>query len=365
MTSSGEGQDNPDPSGTPNDWRDLAKVGASLTAFIGAISALAVTGLLGRTERDHGDLFLAAVACVLVAAVFWVSAAIFTPGAALEKEQPRRFRRLRLTWRSLRRGLQNQKRLQFVGLLFLAAGFVCGFIAVLGTQHSPDRPTITAEVQGDKLVATVTAAGLNSNDRVIVWVDGLRIDNAPDYHVIKSQHLYFASVGADGDGNVNESVKLNVGSGRWDAVGIRAFAGDKSECQTDTSLDLVETAGPGCVIVPLLPVPRRPQLTTRWARDGDLRALTAVARATNMGGHMIALRIQGRLRRGRITLARASAEPSPAGDGTISLHVDIPKSVHSVCVEGRLTFKPLPRKLLACSISQGAVAVQVLRVPDG
>lgn len=365
MSSSGEGQENPDPSGTQNDWRDLAKVGASLTAFIGVVSALAVTGLLGRTERDHGDLFLGAVACVLVAAVFWVSAAIFTPAAVPEREQPSPFQRLTPWWRSLTRVLKNQKRLQFVGLLFLAGGFVCGFIAVLRTQHSPDRPTITAEVQGNKLVATVTAAGLNSNDRVIVWVDGLRIENVPDYHVIKSQHLYFASVGADGDGNVDESVKLNVGSGRWDAVGIRAFAGDKSECQTDTNLDLVEEAGPGCVIVPLSPVPRRPQLATRWGKDGDLRALTAVARATNMGGHMISLRIQGQLHRGRITLGRASAEPSPAGNGTISLHVDIPKSVNSVCVEGRLTFKPLPRKLLACSVSGGAVAAQVLRVPDG
>jgi hypothetical protein len=321
-------------------WRDLAKVGISMTSFVGVLGALAVTGLLGRTERDQSKLFLVATGLVLVAALFWVSAAIFKGG--------------------------GEKPLQFVGLLLLGAGFVVGFIAVINTQHSPNRPTISAEVIGSKLVASVKASGLNSSDRIIVYVEGLRVQGAATGIRVTDLHrLYFASVGADGDGNVDEPIKVTLASGRWDAVAIRAFGGDRSECATGEKLVPVEKAGPGCVIIPLLPVPKRPQLTTRWGKDGAMRTLTVSARATNVGGHLFSLRIEGRRRHGRINLARAAAEPSPSGTGAVSLRVDIPSNVRSVCVEGRLSLRPLPRKLLACSISGGAaVAVAVLRVPS-
>src|SRR2546423_10762004 len=66
-------------------WGDLTKIIAAGTAFVGLLSALAVAGIIGRFERNHGTLFILACALVLAGASLWVVAAVPKAQGRVEK----------------------------------------------------------------------------------------------------------------------------------------------------------------------------------------------------------------------------------------------------------------------------------------
>ena len=318
-------------------WGDLTKVIAAGTAFAGLLTALAVAGIIGRLERNHGVLFVLACAFVLVAAGLWVAAAVKQATGRLEQT------------------------LQITGVAALLVGLVLGIVALALTQHEPNRPSITASLAGSKLTATIAASGLSVDDRIEVHVDGLTIaPNSQELRVTSYASLYWASLGADSDGNVMLPLTLQISSGTYDAVGIRAFTGSHSDCLESNQGTLRRQDGRGCVVMLLPPAPVVPLLSTSWRG----KTLTATATADQAGSRELVLRIESYAgKRALGTLARGHGLPDATGHAALSASVVPPVRAAKVCVVAALLTGDERMPARACAGAPVRAAVAVLQIP--
>lgn len=328
---------------TETGWRDLAKIAAAATSVVTLMSVLAVAGILGQAQRDHPTWFITSLGLVLGAAALWVLAAVITNGRATP-------------WAAWTGTVA-----QMVGVLLFVAGTVCAVVALVLTQHNPNRPNISASIDNNTLTATVKARGLDSGDRVAVYVDGL--EEAGDL-ITRKDNLYFASVGANSDGDVELPIKLLAPAGRFDALGIRAFTAGESECELTGRVVRKEDVGPGCIIVPLPAAPVRPQLSVSWAGTAAKPKLTTTATATNVGQQSLVVQVVGRNGRSIVPLSRSTSVPTATGDAHAAVTITVPRAVPQVCIAARLVnpLDAVPNE--RCPVTRRATAaIFELRVP--
>ena len=93
-------------------------------------------------------------------------------------------------------------------------GLILAINAVIQTQADAQRPAVAASFDATKSVlkATVTAECLSTNKRMSVAVEGLkqRGDTAIIDAVEPNEPLYFALLGPDADGEVNNAFSVYV-----------------------------------------------------------------------------------------------------------------------------------------------------------
>jgi hypothetical protein len=192
----------------------IAIAGAA-TALITVLSALAVTGALQRTQRDHGVALIIAFIFVLVAAAVWLALALVKAGLPAATTAKRWW-----SWTDLSLRL-------FTAVLFLV-GIITGIYAMIDTQNDHERPTVTAVLDPDTLVltATATARNLNTEGRMVTLIVGLtRTANG-----ILHENRYVAISGPDRDGNATQQVSYRFAGTNYTAVGVSASTGHTSGC---------------------------------------------------------------------------------------------------------------------------------------
>jgi hypothetical protein len=190
-----------------------------------AIGALALTGTVGRIQRNAEVETAFAFILVVVASGCW--------GIGLLVGE---------RWSKLLRGLA-------IGLT--AAGTVFALLAAITTAHRQSRPQIQASFDEKKsmLTATVTASGLPIDDRLAIEVDGLVWKSRNEVPAPTKPQLYQAYVGADQDGHISQTVSVAVPKG-YNAVGVKAYTGGKSPHCNDFGDAIASTeSGTGCVII--------------------------------------------------------------------------------------------------------------------
>jgi hypothetical protein len=256
-----------------NNWANVTQVAVAASAFVGIIASLALTGILGQGQRDHGVLLLIAFAFVLFAATLLVVAALLprerrsTPPTPPEGGGVRTFfRRLSLrVW------------LEIVGVLLFGTGVLVGIIALIDTQQDAVRPAISASFDPSTslITAKVTAEGLSASDRVVIRVDGLSERRKKGRLVYKAQlhALYLAALGPDADGNVSQEVSVDVPVNDQ-LVGVKAWTGEEDpSCYVSDSFKSENSAIPqakqdACLMLrlpapPASTSPRPPTLETK------------------------------------------------------------------------------------------------------
>ncbi|HEY2372927.1 MAG TPA: hypothetical protein VGH82_10285 [Gaiellaceae bacterium] len=314
--------------------KDLAQVAGPLTAVVGVITTLAVTGVLQRTQRDHGVWLLAGFACVLFAATIWLLATVWSG--------------------------KGERPLQSLAAAIFAVGLGFAVVAVIQTQQEAERPSVSADFNPatGALTASVNADGLPPTQRIVIRVDGL---NYGDSGKVSASNLYFGVLGANPDGVVSEPVHVTVPAGQYDAIGVKAWTGADEECSyasetTATIRPSGKTVGqrrrPGCIILTIPPRPASPTLMASWA-SGRILVLH-VASTNNLG--TVGLRAVGRMSSGTRILAAWTGNPDSSGKLNVILRLPVAADVRTICVEARFPRPTDKATALACPLHGKAVA---------
>jgi hypothetical protein len=114
--------------------------------------------------------------------------------------------------------------------------------AIRLTQANSERPSVSSTWDSARAVATVTATahGLRSDSRVVIVVSGFK--GTPDNPKPQKNPptLYFAVIGPDADGDVNNTAEIPV-PGKYTLVGIKAWTGKRpNSCRTEELVDATE-----------------------------------------------------------------------------------------------------------------------------
>lgn len=178
---------------------DLASIVVLVTPFIGALGALAVTGTIGRVQRNEAGMTSWALILVLFAGTLWLVASQF-PSAA--------------------------KWIRLFACVPAVIGFALGLSAAVDTTNDEPRPRIEASLSDDarKLTAEVTASSMETDDRLAIFIDAFNGETG------ESRSVYYAFQGPDADGNADTTVSTAVPPGPYDYVSVQAFTGDETEC---------------------------------------------------------------------------------------------------------------------------------------
>jgi hypothetical protein len=328
---------------------DAAAIVGAATALVSGIGALTLTGTLGRVQRNHGEWFIGSIGAVVVGAGLGLIAALLITNGTVRKA------------------------LQAVGVLLIVCGVAVAFGVAVNTADDVARPSLAITLDEDKLAVTGDAkvANLSSNERLVVFVDGL-LPGTDGYRTVA--RLYQAYAGPDSDGNASAEIDVQVPPGRFAAVGVKAFTGNEaSKCDrsapgpSPTSTEFIapeeartqdQTPGrtptgrladepqdrdPGCVIVVLPGRPYRPQLTATWEpTDRRPSSVKVTVKASDVGvgtakDALIAVQVVGR-RSGdhrQIALYRTFIEPHARGATTRRLVVPAEATVRTVCADAR------------------------------
>jgi hypothetical protein len=333
-------------------WSQVGQVAAAVTAVVGVVTGLAVTGVLQKMQRNHGTLFMLAVALVLTAAAVWL-----VPMATAGWDARIRWRKRRRLWRPLFlgawllvAGIQRGARL--LAVLAFAAGVGFAVAAILRTQADTERPAISAnyDPKTGMLAATVAGSDLTANDRMVILVDGLTIDRAAvpqpasvetgrETTFLTPSNLYTAFVGPDTGGNVSQTINLAVPR-HYDAVGVTAWTKDEQHCSYRQEVEQYlngrgraadQHTRPGCVVIYLPPSPDRPRLTLLLApENADPTAVTIKLNAENARQSASYVLI-AKLPRRRLILSQTEIDPAADASLGDTATVRLPKGVISIC----------------------------------
>ena len=392
-----------DESGTPTNGNNQAA--ATITLMVGAVAALgtgitslAVTGTLGRIQRNHATWFAIAIGLVVAASACWLIAAAL----ARQDATPSPTGAEPSTTGQAGGGggggggggSKLQHRLAAGGIILAGLGVILGFIISVNTAGEPERPIVSLRLDPTTLTLSGTAkvSRLSSEEPLTVTIDGMRRDGAK---LVVTQRLAEASVGPDSDGNANEEILVHIPPGQFDVVGVRATTKDDQkpadQCGSYPTVppdddkggvvsnvtddqqavanagagagaDGIQTglpadgtpaapevkktrAGTGCQYVSLPPPTLRPPLTRRWVGAGR-RTLQITATTPNAMAngdkrpllHIDVVAFDGK----RVTvLERVVRDPAAPGQAIPPLRVSVPASSRTVCAWASLDAKPL------------------------
>lgn len=196
--------------------------------LLAALGGLALTGTIGRVQREAPLGLSIAIGLVIVAGVCWVAAS--TVLAPKDGGSPKAV-----------------KALQGIALVLAATGFVTALAIAVATANNEPRPEITPTLSDDgtKLSTEVTASNLPTDHRLAFRVDLLN----------RSQlvgHVYQAYVGPNADGDVDQTITTPLPTGGYTEIEVKAYTGTTSPACDDFS-EVRESAtygsGTGCVIL--------------------------------------------------------------------------------------------------------------------
>lgn len=220
----------------------LTAIAMLVVPLLTAVSGLALTGTIGRVQRDEPKSFAIAIGLVIAAGTIWVLASVLT--------DPKSERR-----RSLREVL-----LKLAALSLAAVGFVLAICAAIDAANNEPRPQITSTLSedGTKLTVNVKASNLATEKRLAIRVDLLSQEGSVG-------EAYEAYIGPDGDGNVDHTATVSLPKSGYSRIGVRAHTGssepecvrtaeeqrerEESDSKKTDEEDLV--SGTGCVIITL------------------------------------------------------------------------------------------------------------------
>jgi hypothetical protein len=219
---------------------DITSVGMLVTALIGLLGALTLSGTVGRVQRNHPKGFTIAICLVVVAAAAWILANQWEKRAGL---------------------------LRGAALGLAVIGYGIAIAITIATANDEPRPHITTKLSRNRSVlhATVKASDLPVKDRLKVQVDLLQRKPNPGsgdpLFSTSPQSIYRAYIGPDADGNVKQSFATPLPRrGPFTDVGIKAFTGSASPGCDDLVVlpNQRQTtgyrgSGTGCVIIALHP----------------------------------------------------------------------------------------------------------------
>jgi hypothetical protein len=229
----------------------LAQVAAAVTAVVGIVTSLAVTGILAQAQRNHGVWLLAAFACVVAGAMLWLAVATLHRPAALKK----------FAW-------LDKSVVQTVALVATAAGLMLAIWAMVLTQKDTERPSVSATFdRGTRiLTASAEAHGLSSDERLVVLVTGLvpkttgRAGAKAKANVVfreATPSLYYAVIGPDSGGEVTHAAQVSVPV-QYKFVAVKAWTGAReTKCETiPPKTGVPQRVLAGCLFLRLpLPLP--------------------------------------------------------------------------------------------------------------
>lgn len=339
----------PEPPGLPS-------VVAAATALVTGVGALTITGALGRVQRNHGTAFAVALAFVVVGAGLWLVSSLISTRA-----RPIRIRGMTLGLRPL---------VQVAGVALSLIGAVVGFVTTVATADDTEQPTVKVKIEEGALTLTgnATVSNLSSEDRLVVYVDGL-VDAHGGY---RPTNLFQAFVGPDGDGKASADldVPIPIPPGRFDAVGVKAFTGEApGPCggyQPDGSDG--EERGTACVVAPLPLRPARPQLHGSWRGKGSsdrtlhLKLTVADAAAGGASGELLWLHVVGVRGPRSVSLYRATIPPAPRGATERELQLPIDSDVELVCAQARMIEQNKPLADAPCPIRKANARVAAIEL---
>jgi hypothetical protein len=322
-------------------------------ALVTGVGALALTGTLGRVQRNDGTGFAISLGLVVAGALAWVVAAVVGP-------KPRTYVKLG-------------------GAISVGAGVVLGFIVAIKASTTIEQPSVTLRLSddGESVVATARAGDLGSDARLNVFVDGLRLARKGKHATATNGQpkdiygtptiLYEAYVGPNGDGEATEDVRVAIPPTRFDAIDIRAFtANDAAEC-SKAPLNLPGHRGTGCAIIELPAPPAAPELSASLDPSAKSNVVKITLRASRVSDGKLALlqAVGGGHREAPTTLYRATNTATPAGTVSRAVSLPVPPHLGIVCVDAQFAGPRRTFPTVACpQRPQPGVSAVELHIPE-
>lgn len=229
------------------------------------------------------------------------------------------------------------------GNILLGLGLIAAAWAGLELASDRSEPTITANPVPHggqtKLEVTVENTKLRADQNLSVFVEPLfeveKEEGGLEYRI--GRPFYSASLGPDDNGNVKRSVEVDIPTGKFEDVGVRAVDDPEIDCY-----DAADTAG--CAVVRVPQRTEEPQLTFRWKRSGRAGASLRVhVTALDIAGPSLRFLARSVKPREKL-LALANLAPDLHGDIKEAFSLPV-KGTRLVCIsasttEHRLTCPP-------------------------
>ena len=289
---------------------------AAIPALGAVLTGLAITGdLIGRMARDHPTASYAAFG-LAVLAIFAGATAAF----------------------ALRDGSTEEQIAIYAGLGLVAGSLLFGVYAGVRTWGDRAQPSITLTPKaGQKVAVTVRGSSLRASDHIVVEVEQLvrTTSDAGRLTWKPGQPLYGASLGPDGDGQIDYTVDIPLPAGDYDDLGARAWVGEEPRpCYASGNTT-------GCVRVHVPRPQERPQLAVFWETFVRAPRLLIRLSARNLPQRppgFVTLRVYGITTEGaRRSLAEWSLPPDGEGKFERRLAVVVGHAFADVCVVASTT----------------------------
>jgi len=281
---------------------DIVAVAAGASTLVTTVGALAVTGALQQMQRNHGVTLMIAFGLVLLASAIWVALTLSKPSPpakpaaqaasgstaapesklvdllasveerlfpniekvealqaalattigraedVLERAEGVERRRpagpLARLWAATSRHRRGLAEIAALGLFL--GGILTGLVGMVITQQAQERPSVTASVDRNTLLLTVTATAhnLGTEDRMITEVDGLTRSQRPDgTFAFKEDVRYLTLTGPDAGGTATQTFTYTIPFG-YVAVSVSATTGDQTSCRWEETLARRQSAQP-------------------------------------------------------------------------------------------------------------------------
>lgn len=195
-----------------------------------------------------------------------------------------------------------------------------------------DEPTFETTANGVRVQATVTAGRLQSNDRLVAFVDQLTWH--PETRAFEVSRVRSDSFGPDAEGKVSRTIGAQLEPGTYRYIGLITWLGRKREF--DAAEDCYNRGRQhreiSCVLLRVERRPEEPQLDVAWrkAPRATLR-IDLSTRYTN--DRPVTLQVTGvTAREKREPIAAYALEPDVYGSFTRTLEIDVPRRFRAVCV---------------------------------
>lgn len=226
----------------------LAAIGVLIAPLTVAIGSLAVSGPLGRVQRNEPVLFVIALVVLVVGSALWFLTSL----------------------------PKNPKFWQVVAVVFVILGYGGALAVAVLTADNQPRPRIAATLNNErtKITGTITAASMATDDRLAIFIEALaRNEPGSEEEFSVDERLYRAFIGPDEDGKVEQSITMPLRRKGVTDIRIKAFTGTDSpvcdplappagsearrqEGEEKAAKQSRDESGTSCAIISLLP--RRP-----------------------------------------------------------------------------------------------------------
>jgi len=204
---------------------NLASIGMLIGPLLAAMGGLALTGTIGRVQRDYPEWLSIAIGMVVFSGVLWVAASTLTAPGEGEKR-----RRIDFVLRG-------------ISLVLAGTGFVLALDLGVHAANNEPRPQISPIWSERELTVHVTVPNLSSTRRL-----GYQVDLVERGTIAET--IYQSYVGPDADGNVDQTVVVPLPDrGEYREIGITAYTGETKPPCRGAEPDPDGEAGAACMVL--------------------------------------------------------------------------------------------------------------------